>query len=281
MSTMTDATSRLSGHGLDRRAALRLGTGLGAAGLALVFLAPAASARPWERLGAARKVIGDAPVATEGLELELPLVSEDGSSIPLTVRAASPMTADDHVSEIHLFAAANPTPEIATFRLSPLAGRAQIMTRIRLNESQTVIAIARTSAGKLLAAARDVRVTVSGCMMRADAGPAVTPMQARVRAPQRARKGEPAEVLTLINHPMETGLRRDAQGELIPQRIIETFEASMDGAPALSARLYRSLAANPYIRFFIAPQTSGELSLRWREDSGRTAEHSASIAVTG
>lgn len=258
---------------LSRRRALRLG----AAGMAFAALAGTARGDAWERLEAARKLLGGRTPSTQGLALELPFVSEDGSAVPLTVRADSPMTAADHIQSIHVFATRNPNPEIAEFRFTPLAGRAQVTTRVRLNESQTVIAIARTSRDELRAAARDIRITTSGCLARPDAPAEAGEMQVRVRAPERLRPGEIGEVLTLIQHPMETGLREDATGKLVPQRIIRSFSAEIGGERVFEATLYRAVAANPYLRFFVTSKVGGELALRWTEDTGRTATHRARL----
>ena len=258
-----------------RREALALGV----SGLAFVALSTSAWAQAWERFEPARKLIGDAKPSGEGLVLDLPLVSEDGSSVPLTVRVERPMTDDDYVRSVHLFATRNPSPEIAEFEFSPRAGRAQVTTRVRLNESQTVIAVARTSKGAVLAASREVRITTSGCFARADTYETSGEMLARVRVPAKTQAGTPAEVLTLINHPMETGLREGADGKILPQRIIRSFEATLDGEPFFRAALHRSLAANPYLRFYVAPKASGKIAFKWTEDTGRVADAAASIAV--
>jgi sulfur-oxidizing protein SoxY len=260
---------------LTRREALLLG----ASSVAFLALSTSVWAQAWERLEAARKIIGDAKPSSEGLILDLPLVSEDGSSVPLTVRVERSMTDGDYVQSIHLFATRNPSPEIAVFELTPRAGRANIATRVRLNESQSVIAVARTSKGAVLAASREIRITQSGCLVRADTYETTAEMQARVRVPAKTAAGEPAEVLTLINHPMETGLREGPNGKILPQRIIRLFETTLDGEPVLKARLYRSLAANPYLRFYVALKASGTLAFKWTEDTGRSAEQSARIAV--
>jgi sulfur-oxidizing protein SoxY len=266
---------RSFGTAFTRREALLLG----ASGLALVALTTSAWAQAWERLEAARKIVGDAKPQTDGLVLELPLVSEDGSTVPLTVRAESPMTDDSYIQSIHLFATRNPSPEIAEFELTPRAGLAHITTRIRLNETQTVIAVARTNKNVVLTASREVRITTSGCFSRADTYATSQEMQARVRLPEKAQAGKPAEVLTLINHPMETGLREGPDGKVLPQRIIETFETTIDGEPVLKATLHRSLSANPYLRFYVAPKASGEIAFKWTEDTGRVAEQSTTLAV--
>jgi sulfur-oxidizing protein SoxY len=256
---------------------------LGASGLAFVALTKGAWAQAamqgWERLEAARRIVVDAQPLSDGLILELPLISEDGSSVPLTVRAQSPMTEDSYIQSIHLFATRNPSPEIAEFEFSPRAGRAQVTTRVRLNESQTVIAVARTNKNVVLTAERDIRITTSGCLVRVDTDQTSQEMRARVRVPEKFEPGRPAEVLTLINHPMETGLREGVDGKILPQRIIKSFETTIDGEPVLKANLHRSLAANPYLRFYVAPKASGDIAFKWTEDTGRVAEQGATLAV--
>jgi sulfur-oxidizing protein SoxY len=253
----------------------------GAAAFAVAALGgrAAAQAAAWERIEAARKIVGNAKPASGKLTLDLPLLSEDGSAVALTVRAESPMNAADHVRSIHLFASRNPSPEIAVFEFTPRAGLAQVGTRVRLNESQTVIAIARTSRDEVYLAERDIRITTSGCLVRADTYKSDQEMLPRVRVPANFVPGKPTELLTLISHPMETGLRAGPDGKILPQRIIRSLEAMLDGEAFFKAALYRSLAANPYLRFYVAPTASGKIAFKWTEDTGRVAEQAAAIAV--
>jgi len=241
----------------------------------------AAQAQARDRIEAVRKLIGGAKVETTGLVLDLPMLSEDGSSISLSLapRADFPLGEASHIRSVHLFAARNPTAEIASYELSPLMGRFQLSTRIRLNETQHVIAVARTSQGVLYAAEREVRITTSGCLARPSGAEGGSEMQVRVRLPQKLKVGAPAEVITMISHPMDTGLAPDANGKTIPQRIIKSFEANYAGAPLIRATYYRSLAANPYLRFVFAPKGAGRLEMKWIEDSGKSAQYSGDIAV--
>src|SRR5690606_37613306 len=134
---------------IHRRTVLALsGAALGAWGLSM---RPAeAVSGAWQRLEQARAVIGDAAPVSGAIALELPLVSENGASVPLTLRIDRAMDSEERVETIHLFAPRNPDPQIAVFHLTELAGQAEIATRIRLNESQTVIAVARTASGEVL-----------------------------------------------------------------------------------------------------------------------------------
>jgi sulfur-oxidizing protein SoxY len=262
---------------LSRRAVLQ-----GASALTATALWPnpmlAQAARWWERIDAARAAVGDATPSEGGIALDLPLVSEDGSSVALTVTVESPMTPAQYVREIHLFASRNPSPEIAVLRLTPTLGRAAVATRIRLNETQMVGVVAKMSDGKVRTAAREVRVTTSGCFVRPDGGNA-DEMTPRVRVPALMPAKKPSEVIAMITHPMETGLREDAAGKLVAHRIIKSFSASVSGKPVVEAELFRSVAANPYFRFFIAPQASGTLDFAWSEETGRRATASGTFTV--
>jgi len=79
------------------------------------------------------------------VQLELPRIAENGHSVRMTVRVDSPMTEADHVRQIDLIADRNPIPRVATFSLGPECGRAEIESRLRLNGSQRVTAIAQLS----------------------------------------------------------------------------------------------------------------------------------------
>ena len=75
----------------------------------------------------------------------------------------APMTADNYVSEILIVADGNPNPGVATFHLSPLAGKAEASTRIRLATTQNIIAVAKTSKGEFFTNQKLVKVTIGGC----------------------------------------------------------------------------------------------------------------------
>lgn len=252
---------------------------LGMAGAGLVtLLAPqwVIAAPVWRQLEVAVNSVGNATVMEDGLELTLPLVAEDGSSVPLSI--SSKTLNAGRIERLEIFAPANPTPEVAVFEFGPEISTVNLSTRIRLSESQTVIAIAHTDDGRAIVAERAVRVTVSGCVAPAKSDPA-SEMNARVRVPKKWSGGSAGEVLTMISHPMVTGLAADASGDMPPTRIIESFQTTLNGQPVLKARYFRSLAANPYLKFEFAPQTEGELQFQWVEDTGKSVEVSEQVRL--
>jgi sulfur-oxidizing protein SoxY len=120
-------------------------------------------ATPASMAAAIRNVVGGEPVKTGKVKLDIPPLVENGNTVPMTVSVASPMAPEDHVKSIHVFNEKNPQPNIGNFYLSQQAGRAQISTRIRLADSQKVVAIAKLSDGTFWSASVDVVVTLAAC----------------------------------------------------------------------------------------------------------------------
>jgi sulfur-oxidizing protein SoxY len=126
---------------------------------------PAAAQHAEHDLAAAERAIlaGRAPV-DGGIAFDMPRLSENGNSVDVAVRVDSPMTAEDHVRAIHILSERNPAPRVASFRLTPRAGRAEVATRIRLATSQQIVVLAETSAGRVHRAAREVIVVLGACV---------------------------------------------------------------------------------------------------------------------
>ncbi len=144
----------------DRRDFLKM-TGAGA--LVLTMTPFSAEATPEGLIEAMGKVIGDKTPKEGRVNIILPEIAENGASVALRVVVEGPMTADDHVSAIHMFAEANPFPYIGSYYLGPGNGKAEIALRIRLAETQKVVVAAETSKGEVFLARRAVKVTIGGC----------------------------------------------------------------------------------------------------------------------
>ncbi|WP_158667927.1 SoxY-related AACIE arm protein [Bradyrhizobium guangdongense] len=146
-----------------RRQFLSLAGGVTVAGtMPIVTLRPI-EATPAMLNTAIRNVVGEAQIHTGKVKLDIPPLVENGNTVPMTVSVASPMTADDHVKSIHVFNEKNPQPNIGNFLLGPASGRAQVSTRIRLADTQKVVAIARLSDDTFWQVAADVVVTLAAC----------------------------------------------------------------------------------------------------------------------
>jgi sulfur-oxidizing protein SoxY len=73
------------------------------------------------------------------------------------------MTDKDYVKAVHLFADGNPRPEVVSFRFSPVNGKAEASTRMRLAKTQNVVAVAKMADGTVSTDKKMVKVTIGGC----------------------------------------------------------------------------------------------------------------------
>jgi sulfur-oxidizing protein SoxY len=136
-----------------------------ALGLASPFpVRRAAQATAESAAAAIKAIVGDAALREGKISLDIPPIAENGNSVPVTVSVDSPMTATDHVRSIHVFAEANPRPNVAHFHLGPRAGRAQVSTRIRLFTSQKIVAIAALSDESFWSGSAEVVITLAACI---------------------------------------------------------------------------------------------------------------------
>ena len=146
-----------------RRRFLSLAGGVTLAGTIPVITLRPLQAPPAMLTAAIRNVVGEAQIRTGRVKLDIPPLVENGNTVPMTVSVTSPMTAADYVKSIHVFNEKNPQPNIGNFYLNPSAGRAQVSTRIRLADTQKVVAIARLSDDSFWQVAADVVVTLAAC----------------------------------------------------------------------------------------------------------------------
>ena len=146
---------------LSRRAMLVLG----ATGTTLSVLGwcGRAQAGPKEAADQIAKFTGG-KIAEQGkISIELPEIAENGNTVPLQITVDSPMTADNYVSDVMVVSEGNPNPGVVTFHFSPMSGKAEAATRIRLAATQNIVVVAKTSKGDFFIGQKLVKVTIGGC----------------------------------------------------------------------------------------------------------------------
>ena len=145
-----------------------LGAAAGTAGLALLGV-PVTQAQAPEKPAAGpidealKKILGDAKVVDGRFTLELPEIAESGNTVPYSITVESPMLETDYVKSVHILAASNPQPGVASFAFTPASGKAQVASRMRLARTQEVVAVAEMSDGRFFLTRRLVKVTIGGC----------------------------------------------------------------------------------------------------------------------
>lgn len=134
------------------------------AALPLLVLVRPALATPTEMSAAIAAYTDNAKPRPGRIHFDIAQLIDNGNAVPVTIRVDSPMTEQDHVTDIAIFNEKNPLPDVARFQLTPANGRAEISTRIRLATSQTLTALARTSDGQWWQQTADVIVTLAACV---------------------------------------------------------------------------------------------------------------------
>jgi len=93
-------------------------------------------------------------------------------------------------------------------------------------------------------------------------------------------QGEIAEIKVLIIHPMETGQRKDAEGELIPVHFIKQVTATLNGKVVLDAQWSQGIAKNPFLGFKIRGAKAGDkVSVSWSDNKGEANSIDTTIAA--
>ena len=112
---------------------------------------------------AIQEITGGKPIIDGKVKLVIPPLVENGNLVVLKLSVDSPMTPNDFVKSVHVIAEGNPLPNIFTVHLTPRSGTANVTTRVRLADSQTVWAIAQMSDGSFYQGSAETLVTLSAC----------------------------------------------------------------------------------------------------------------------
>ncbi len=101
----------------------------------------------------------------------------------------------------------------------------------------------------------------------------------RVRVPKKAAAGEIITIKTLISHTMESGQRKDADGNIIPRSIINRFTCDFNGQNVIDVTIEPAVSTNPFFEFEAKVPESGEFKFTWYDDDGSVYETSKPITV--
>ncbi len=135
----------------------------GASAVATAVLPMAANATPQAASDAIAKAFPGKTLMEGRIEMVLPEIAENGGTVPVSVSVESPMQPDDYVKSVHIFSEGNPMADVAAYYFSPNNGKADMSLRIRMLQSQTVIAVAEMSNGDVYKQSKQIKVTLGGC----------------------------------------------------------------------------------------------------------------------
>jgi len=101
----------------------------------------------------------------------------------------------------------------------------------------------------------------------------------RVKVPKTAAAGDIITIKTLISHKMESGQRKDTDGNPIPRKIINLFKCEFNGNPVFSCDMDPAISANPYFEFNARVEEAGTFKFTWVDDDGTVTETEKAIAL--
>lgn len=202
------------------------------------------------------------PDADEVIRLEAPYRAQDAATVPIAIRTRMPQAGSRYVRTVYLIVDRNPSPIAAIFHFTPDSGRAEIETRIRIEEYTPVRAIAELSDGELYGSAKFVKAA-GGCSAPAGKDPeAALARLGRMKfhLDQSVVFGEPNLAQLMISHPNHSGLAMDQMTRLfVPAYFVRTINVTYAGKPVLSAEVDFSISENPNFRFYFVPREEGNL----------------------
>ncbi|WP_299351369.1 thiosulfate oxidation carrier complex protein SoxZ [uncultured Shimia sp.] len=101
----------------------------------------------------------------------------------------------------------------------------------------------------------------------------------RVKVPKTAAAGEAITIKTLISHKMESGQRKDKEGNVIPRSIINRFTCEFNGESVIDVTLEPAISTNPYIEFDATVPEAGEFKFTWYDDDGDVYDTAKKVAI--
>lgn len=102
----------------------------------------------------------------------------------------------------------------------------------------------------------------------------------RVKVPKTASAGEVITIKTLISHKMESGQRKDGDGNVIPRSIINRFTCEFNGENVIDVVLEPAISTNPYFEFDAVVPETGEFTFTWYDDDGSVYEEKKGVKVS-
>jgi sulfur-oxidizing protein SoxY len=196
------------------------------------------------------------------LAIDAPYRAEDAAVVPITIKSLVPQTGQRFIDKLYLVIDNNPAPVAGVFHLSPLNGKAEISTRVRIDQYTTVRAIAEMSDGKLYMTTAYVKAA-GGCSAPAGKDPEAAAARLgkmKLVMPATLRMGQPNTFQLLFSHPNSSGMQFDQMSRLyIPPHYVKSITVTYEGAEVLKVDTDISLSEDPSIHFTFVPQKPGQL----------------------
>jgi len=229
-------------------------------------------------------LFGNRPIADDAGEvvsLRAPARAQDASTVPIAISTRMEQTPERYVSKVYLIIDQNPSPVAAVFTFTPDSGRADIETRVRVEDYTWMRAVAELNDGRLFMSTRYVKAA-GGCSAPYGTAPDFDAFKPRLklRLDASVAAGEPTLAQLMIQHPNSSGLAKDQMTQLyIPAYYVRTINVTYADKLVMSAQVDFSISENPNFRFYFLPHEAGELKATAVDTKDREIEGTVQVEM--
>ena len=235
----------------------------------------------WKKLRV--NLFKDRPISDNGerlIVLSAPERAEDAAVVPVSVKTLIAQTPQRYISAIYLILDNNPAPVAAVFHLTPDTGRADIETRVRIEQYTYLRAIVEMNDGSLSMATRYLKAS-GGCSTpagKASEGAASNLGKMKLTIEENPKMNQPVMAQLMIRHPNLSGLTMDQVTRLYePPHYVRKIEVAYAGKPVMTADVDFSISENPNFRFYFTPKADGVLTARIEDSDELTFKTSLNV----
>ena len=206
--------------------------------------------------------------------LDLPVLAEDPTAVPVRVGVDHPMERDHFITSIELTLPGDPLPHKGTFRFTSASGRAWVAFPMRSGLGGLLRATVGCSRHGRFVATRELRVAGDGCAA-VPAPPDKTQVgRPRLRLPHAPAAGETVEVWARVEHDSDTGLslRAGSYVRVRPEFFVRQMRVYLDQSLVSDFQFTAALSSNPIIRFPLKVTRASRLRVIFVNNRGQQWE---------
>jgi sulfur-oxidizing protein SoxY len=214
--------------------------------------------------------------ATDVLQVFVSQRADDAAVVPVMVRTHINQTPERYIKHVYLIIDENPSPFGVKFTMTPESGRADVETRVRMERSSAIRAVAEMNDGSLWMDSAMVYGS-GGCSAPISAGEADTSLgKMRLNIENEfSAAGEPVPAQLMIRHPQITGMSTNV---ILEPHFVRQVNVYYADKLVMSADVDFTISENPVFRFYFLPDGDGELRAEIVDSSDLRFEQS--VAVT-
>ena len=232
---------------------------------ALLLAAPALAADNWSKIRPG--LFKDRAIAEDNgqtIELVTPVRAEDGAVVPIAIRTRLAQNPGRYARRLYLIIDNNPAPLAAVFNMTPELGRADIETRVRVEEYTNIRVVAELNDDSLHMVSNYVKAS-GGCSAPAGkdaAAAAASTGRMKLTLERAPHLNQPLLAQLMIKHPNSSGMAMDQLTRLYtPPHYVKRIEIAYNGKQIMSADTDISISENPNFRFYFLPRQNGTLTV--------------------